>query len=125
MLCTHGIFKIRKCWWESPEISFGYHIHLDVWFASGGVVMTQPVVLLHDGIKICNRGIVSATALGTLGGYTPQIDTPIPGADAIVNTILRTQFEPFESVTASAIAGGVGWLASGIATIFGNARCII
>jgi hypothetical protein len=68
---------------------------------------------------------VSATALGTLGGYTPQIDTPIPGADAIVNTILRTQFEPFESVTASAIAGGVGWLASGIATIFGNARCII
>ena len=124
-ICSKG-FEIYSCRWESPEISYSYHIHLSVRALTATLTMTNPhVYLSHQGqLSVCNIGALAVADVVAVGGYSPGIDSPYPGLDNIVNGIIQFAFEPLQSVAASAIGTGVGWLVSLLATPAGNALCI-
>lgn len=109
---TWGIcdFPPRKCkWsWTTPEINFKYKIKLAVRFAAVTLFMSNPVVNLNNGkVRYCNRGYASFGPTVFVGGYSPQIVTNYPGADAIVNAIIAGNFELAQTVTGTALIGSV------------------
>ncbi|TWI41078.1 translocation/assembly module TamB domain-containing protein [Mesorhizobium tianshanense] len=109
---TWGIcdFPPRKCkWkWTTPEINFKYKIKLAVRFAAVTLFMTNPVVNLNNGkVRYCNRGYASFGPTVFVGGYSPQIVTNYPGADAIVNAIIAGSFELAQTVAGTALINSV------------------
>jgi hypothetical protein len=56
-ICSRGL-KFYHCRWESPEISYSYHITLDVVSLSASAALSNPhVYLQEDGnLKVCNVG---------------------------------------------------------------------
>jgi hypothetical protein len=124
-ICNRG-FEVYTCRWESPEISYAYHIHLGVRLLTATVTMTNPHLYLGSGgnIGVCNIGAATISGVALAGGYSPGIDTPYPGLDNIVNGLIQIGFEPAQSLAATAIGNGVGLLFSTIATPTGNMLCI-
>jgi hypothetical protein len=120
--------KIWACKWEwsTPEISFGYTIKLAVRFLNYNLTLTQPHLYLQEGGKldVCNVGAAVLVSGPSIGGYSPQISTPLPGADNIVNGIIAANFEAAQSVVATAVSSTVGWLVSAGITSVGNALCM-
>jgi hypothetical protein len=124
-ICNKG-FEIYRCRWESPEISYAYHIHLGIELLTASFVMTNPHFYFGSGsqVGVCNIGAVAITDVVVLGGYSPGIDSPYPGLDNIVNGLIQIGFEPVQSVAATALGTGVGWALSAITTPAGNLFCI-
>jgi hypothetical protein len=120
--------KAWPCRWEwsTPEVSFGYHIQLAVRFLNIAATMTNPHFYYHGGQSgVCNVGLLGVGATAIIGGYSPQIETPFGGdGQKLVNAFIAANFESAESLTASGIADGAGWLISSAATPLGNARCL-
>jgi hypothetical protein len=118
--------KAWRCRWETPELSFNYRIKFAIRLAVGALVITRPLIYLDDNrLRICNLGIVQTTGLGIAGGYSPQIVTPFGGdGEKIINAFISTAFELPQTLVASSIASGAGWLISGVATPLGNAMCL-
>lgn len=128
---TDGIcskwFEIYHCRWESPEVSYAYHVHLGVESISVAVLMSNPHVYLssQSEVSVCNLGAVVITPiLPLVGGFSPGIDSPYPGLDNIVNGLIQFGFEPFQSLVMSGLGTGVGWFASSITSAAGNLLCI-
>ncbi len=124
-ICSRG-FEIYHCRWESPEVSYSYHIHLSVRSLSANFLLSDPHVFLdHKGqISVCNRGALLLTPGLIAGGYSPGIDSPYPGLDNIVNGLIQGAFEPVESIILTGLGQGIGWLVSSTATTVGNLMCI-
>ena len=124
-ICSKGL-EFYHCRWESPEVSYSYHVHLAVRLLSATLLMTNPHVYLNSGgeVGVCNIGALVVTPLAILGGYSPGIDSPYPGLDNIVNGLIQIGFEPFQSAALTGIGAGAGWLVSSIATPAGNILCI-
>ena len=128
-ICTQ-VFppKAWACRWEwsTPEVSFGYHIRLDIQFAHLATAMTNPRMFVRPGrTSFCNVGVVQTVAPVIAGGFAPQIDTAFGGSgEEFVNAIIAANFEAPQTMVASGIANGAGWLASSTATPLGNLLCI-
>ena len=90
------------------------------------MIISDPNVFLdHQGrVSVCNRGAVLINPIAIVGGYSPGIDSPYPGLDNIVNGIIQATLEPIQSVVATGLGQGLGWLVSSIATPAGNLMCI-
>lgn len=115
-ICSRG-FKVYRCRWEwkTPEVSFSYRIRLAVEFAAINVTLTGPRIRLSESgnLNVCAGGVILSPA-AVIGGYSPQIDTNLPEANRIVNAYLAAQFEPIQSLAASAIVTNATWLSSNI-----------
>ena len=127
-ICNKG-FEFYSCRWESPEISYTYHIHLGVELISATLLMSNPHVYLSSRgeVSVCNLGVLAVASVPPpvfLGGYSPGIDSPYPGLDNIVNGIIQFSFEPFQSMAATTFGTGVGWFVSSVASPMGNLFCI-
>lgn len=123
-ICSRG-FEIYHCRWESPEISYAYHIHLAVRNITATVAMSNPRVYMSGNeMRVCNLGAAVVTPLVIAGGYSPGIDSPYPGLDNIVNGLIQIGFEPIQSLGLTGLGQGLGWFLSSAATAAGNALCI-
>jgi hypothetical protein len=124
-ICNRG-WQIYSCRWESPEVSYAYHVHLGVRLLSANLTMTNPHLYLSSRgeVSVCNLGAVLVMPLAQLGGYSPGIDSPYPGLDNIVNGIIQIGFEPFQSVLVTGLGTGIGWFVSSAASTAGNLLCI-
>lgn len=124
-ICNRG-WEIYSCRWESPEISYSYHIHLAVRSLSASVAMSNPhVYLSSDGqMSVCNVGALVIDHVAAVGGYSPGIDSNYPDLDNIVNGLIQLNLEPFQSTVLTGIGTGVGWFASSVATPAGNLLCV-
>lgn len=124
-LCTQ-LFppKAWPCRWEwsTPEVSFGYNILLEIHFLDIAISMSNPRLFLSDGkMSFCNIGAIGINTPAIVGGFSPQIETPYGGdGEKFVNAIIAASFEAPQSMVATGIINGAGWLASTI----GNALCI-
>jgi hypothetical protein len=121
----------KFCEWSTtiPKVALRWHERFEIHVLAGTATLTNPRLSLHNKkLKVCHLGPVSVAAPpgGVLvaGGVSPQIDTNVPGADAIINPILSVAFDLAESTTATAIANGVGIFASSLATSAGNLLCL-
>ena len=124
-ICSKGL-HLYHCRWESPEISYSYHYHLNVESLAVTALLTNPHIYLHyDGrIAACNVGVLNIGPVVALGGYSPGIDSPYPGLDNIVNGLIQIYLEPYQSAVLTAVGTGAGWLVSSIATPVGNVLCL-
>lgn len=124
-ICSKGL-KFYHCRWESPEISYTYHISLNVRNITAPISLSNPLLFLHEdgNVTICNRGVVTVgIPVVFVGGYSPGIDSNYPGLDNIVNGIIQFTFEPAQSLAGSSLGNTAGWLVSTLATVDGNTFC--
>lgn len=113
--------------WDTPEVSFTYHIRLDVAALNAPVAMTNPRFYYQNSkVAVCNLGAVSVgVPFVFVGGYSPQIETNFGGdAEKIVNAIIAATFHPAQSLFATSLLTGAGWLVSEALTGSGNLLCI-
>lgn len=111
--------------WTTPEVSFNYNIKLEVTVPATTITMTNPVVRFEDqNLRVCNRGAITVLPGAIIAGYSPQIETPYPGADGIINTILSTGFVAAQSLALTAVANGAGFTATVGGSLYGNLQCL-
>ncbi|CAN5380909.1 hypothetical protein BH10PSE7_BH10PSE7_22970 [soil metagenome] len=125
-VCVDG-WKVHKCkWkWSTPEVNFKYRWNLAIREAAAGLVLTHPVLSLsEDRLKVCNIGLLRIVSPIIVGGYTPEIVSNAPGADAIFNTIVKLGLEPVQSVLASSILQSVGNLFEHIMDLGQDKLCL-
>jgi hypothetical protein len=124
-ICSRDL-TFYHCRWESPEISYTYHITLNVRLLTAAVSLSNPHVYLQESgdLRVCNVGVVAVGGIVPVGGYSPGIESNYPGLDNIVNGIIQLTLEPFQTVVATAVGNVAGWLVSTVGTVGGNAFCI-
>lgn len=120
--------KVWRCRWEwrTDEVSLGYHIKLAIRFANIPVVMSNPHLFYSNGkMAVCNAGAVTVGPVVIVGGYSPQVETSFGGdGEKLINALIAANFESYQTLVATGIANGAGWLASTTLTTVGNALCI-
>ena len=124
-ICSEGL-KFYHCRWESPEISYTYHISLNVRNLTAPISLSNPRLYLHENgdVTICNTGaVVVGIPVIFAGGYSPGIDSNYPALDNIVNGIIQFTLEPAQSLAGSSLGNTAGWLVSTVATVDGNTFC--
>ncbi len=124
-VCSEGL-KFYHCRWESPEISYTYHISLNVRNLTSPISLSNLHLYLSENgdVTICNMGAVTVgIPVVFAGGYSAGIDSNYPGLDNIVNGIIQFTLEPAQSLAGSSLGNTAGWLVSTLATVGGNTFC--